>query len=127
MTHLLYAPFDSPETVCFSADIQLGPEVEIMSLFLALVEAIGESGLKATVGGNLPLQFCKILAQQLREADDDNRPLRIGGIRSETDFEQVHCTRLVAELVGLIRKYREHFMLTRKGKELLSRQGTGGI
>lgn len=65
----------------------------------------------------------------MREADDDNRPLRIGGIRSDTDtdFEQLHCTRLVAELAGLIRKYRGHFVLTRKGKELLSRQDTGGI
>ncbi len=127
MTHLLYAPFDSPETVRFVADIQPGLEVEIMRIFFALVEAIGESGLKATATGNLPLKFCKALAQQLQEDADDSRPLRIGGIRSETDLEQLHCTRLVAELAGLVRKYRGHFVLTRKCKDLLSRQDNGGI
>lgn len=127
MAHLLYAPFDSPETVRFVADIQPGLEVEIMRIFFALVEAIGEAGLKATATGNLPLKFCKALAQRLREAAHDSRPLRIGGIRSETDFEQLHCTRLVAELAGLVRKYRGHFVLTRKCKDLLFRQDNGGI
>ena len=127
ITHLLYAPFDSPETVRFVADIQPGLEVEIMRIFFALVEAIGVSGLKATATGNLPLKFCKALAQQLQEDADDSRPLRIGGIRSETDLEQLHCTRLVAELAGLVRKYRGHFVLTRKCKDLLSRQDNGGI
>jgi len=127
MSHLLYAPFTSPETVRFSVGIEPGPDVEIMGMFLALVEAIGESGLKATAKGNLPLKFCKSMAHQLREAADDQRRLRIGGIRSETDLEQLHCTRLVAELAGLIRKYRGHFVLTRKCKDLLSRHDIGGL
>ena len=127
MAHLLYAPFTSPETVRFSVDIKPRPDVEIMGIFLALVHAIGDSGLKATAKGNLPLKFCKSLAQEMREAADDRRSLRIGGIRSEIDLEQLHCTRLVAELAGLIRKYRGHFVMTRKCKDMLSRQDHGGI
>lgn len=53
--------------------------------------------------------------------------MRIGGIRSEVELDPLHCTRLVAELAGLIRKYRGHFILTRKCKDLLSRQDRGGI
>ena len=47
----------------------------VMQIFIALVEAIGENGLKATATGNLPLKFCKALAQQLREKEDENDTL----------------------------------------------------
>jgi hypothetical protein len=127
MSHLLYAPFTSPETVRFATDIEPGPDIEIMGIFFALVQAIGESGLKATAKGNLPLKFCKSMAQQLSEAAHDQRRLRIGGISSETDLEQLHCTRLVAELAGLIRKYRGHFVMTRKCNDMLAGQDHGGI
>ena len=101
MSRLLYAPFNSPETVRFSTDTEPAQDAGIMRLFMALVEAIGESGLKTTAKGNLPLKFCKALAQQLQEEADDPRRLRIGGIRSEEDLEELHCTRLVAGLAGL--------------------------
>jgi hypothetical protein len=125
MTHLLYAPFTSSESVRFATDIEPAPDVTIMRVFTALVEAIGETGLKATAKGNLPLKFCKALAQQLREEDDNTRLTHIGGIRSEEDLEELHCTRLVAQLAGLIRKYRGKFVLTRKCRDMLTRQDTG--
>ena len=125
MTHLLYAPFTSHDTVCFSTDIEPTADAPIMRMFVALMEAIGETGLKATAKGNLPLKFCKQMAQQLRQEDDGNRLLRIGGIRSETDLGELHCTRLVAQLAGLIRKYRGKFVLTRKSRDLLERPGSG--
>ena len=124
MTHLLYAPFTSHDTVCFATDIGPTADAPIMRMFVALVEAIGETGLKATAKGNLPLKFCKQMAQQLRQEDDGNRLLRIGGIRSETDLGELHCTRLVAQLAGLIRKYRGKFVLTRKCRDLLERPGS---
>ena len=127
MSRLLYAPFTSPETVRFSTEIEPAPDVRIMWLFNELVEAIGLSGLKATAKGNLPLKFCKALAQKIREEDEGARRLRIGGIRSEEDLDELHCTRLVAELAGLIRKYRGKFVLTRKCRDMLARQDNGGI
>ena len=131
MTHLLYKPFDSPETVYFNADVASTRDTEIMRLFISLVEAIGESGLKTTAKGNLPLKFCKAMAEQLRQADDEEsggiRLLRIGGISSEVDLEVLHCTRLVAQLAGLIRKYRGKFVLTKKCKKMLVLGDYGNI
>ena len=127
MSNLLHAPFDSPETVRFSGDTAPGREVEILDIFLTLAEAIGETGLKVTATGNLPLKLCKTVGQQLREAAHQRRSSYIAGIRSEMDVEPLHCTRLVAERAGLIRKYRGHFVLTKKGKDLLARQDEGGI
>ena len=129
MTHVLYRPFDSPETIQFSTDIESSPDIRIMRIFKALVEAIGECGLKPTARGNLPLKFCKAFAQELSEGDDDERSfyLRYGGIRTETDFEELHSTRLVAELAGLVRKYRGKFVLTRKCRDMLVKQENGRI
>jgi hypothetical protein len=124
MTHFLYAPFTSEKTVHYATDIEPTAEIRIMGIFIPLVEAIGESGLKATAKGNLPLKFCKKMAQQLKDGHDGSRPLRIGGIRSEHDLEELHRTRLVAELAGLIRKYRGKFVLTQKCKQLLAKPGT---
>ena len=131
MTHLLYTPFDSPETVCFSADVASTRDTEIMRLFIPLVEAIGENGLKTTAKGNLPLKFCKAMADQLRQADNGegggSRLLRFGGISSEIDLEILHCTRLVAQVTGLIRKYRGKFVLTRKCQKMLVLEDYGNI
>jgi len=128
MTRLLYRPFDSPETIQFATDIEPSPDIRIMRLFMALVEAIGERGLKPTAKGNLPLKFCKALAQELSGGDDERSfLLRYSGIRSETDFEELHCTRLVAELAGLVRKYRGKFVLTRKCRDMLAKQDVGHL
>lgn len=129
MSGMLYAPFTSPETVSFSTGMLPVTNTRVMLVFIALVEAIGESGLKATATGNLPLKFCKALAQQLREKKYKNgtRLLLIGGIRSEKDLEVLHCTRLVAQLAGLIRKYRGKFVLTHKCRDLLACEDYGSL
>ncbi len=127
MSHLLYKPFASPETIEFSTAIVPGPDIAIMRLFMTLVDAIGESGLKATATGNLPLKFCKAIAQELRQEDDGTDRLLFGGIRGERDLGVLHCTRLVAELAGLLRKYRGKFILTRRCRDMLNRQDSGGL
>ncbi len=127
MTHLLYKPFSSPETIQFSTDFTPPPNVRVILIFRALVETIGDSGLKATAKGNLPLKFCKALAQELPEEDDDRYLLRYRGIRSELDFEELNCTRLVAGLAGLIRKYRGKFVLTRRCRDMLAEQDYGRL
>jgi hypothetical protein len=129
MAQLLYRPFDSPETVQFSTDIEASSDTRIMRIFTALAEAVGESGLKPTAKGNLPLKFCKTLAQELLQDDNDDRSfyLRYGGIRSEIDFEELHCIRLVAGLAGLVRKYRGKFVLTGKCRKLLAKGDSGSI
>jgi len=130
MHDLLYKPFDSPETVCFNVDVGSTRDTEIMQMFIPMAEAIGESGLKTTAKGNLPLKFCKSMAEQLRSTKDKEvmgHRLLIGGISSEVDLDILHCTRLVAQLAGLIRKYRGKFVLTRKCKNMLDLRGYGDI
>jgi len=127
MSHLLYAPFDSPETIRFSTGPASVRHTEIMQIFIPLVEAIGESGLKTTAKGNLPLKFCKAMAEQLQQTDDGTRLRRLGGISSEVDLDVLHCTRLVAQLAGFIRKYRGKFVLTKKCRKMLVSENYGDI
>jgi len=127
MTQVLYKPFDSPTAIRFSTDFTPPYNVRIMLIFRGLVEAIGEGGLKPTAKGNLPLKLCKMLAQELPEDDEDRSLLRYRSIRSEVDFEELHCTRLVAELAGLVRKYRGKFVLTRKCRDMLAKQNNGWL
>ena len=79
MYHLLRLPFESPETVTFNTDCESVHNTEIMRLFMPMVEAIGDSGLKTTAKGNLPLKFCKAMAEQLKQEYDGTRLLHLGG------------------------------------------------
>jgi len=127
MYHLLHTPFTAPEIVRVATDVESTGDSGIMRIFIPLAEAIGESGLKATAKGNLPLKFCKAMAEHIEQQDNGIRRLRLGGISSEVDLDQLHCTRLVAQLAGLIRKYRGKFVLTRKCRDMLAMKDSGGI
>jgi hypothetical protein len=127
MYHFLHTPFTAPETIRFATDAGSTGDSGIMRIFIPLVEAIGESGLKATAKGNLPLKFCKAMAEQLRQQENGIRRLYLGGISSEVDLDQLHCTRLTAQLAGLIRKYRGKFVLTRKCRDMLAMENNGSI
>jgi hypothetical protein len=54
MHRLLHFPFDSPQLVVFPTQASLPPAAPLLTLVEALLEAIGEQGLKATAKGNLP-------------------------------------------------------------------------
>ncbi len=120
MYMLLYSPFDSPGLVTFPEHISLTPEAPILTLFSLLADAIGEQGLKCTATGNLPLAFCKAAAKIFRISTDEGNLRRIGGIRSELDFFELHVTRLVSVEAGLVRKYKGRFKLTRECQRLLA-------
>lgn len=127
MYRLLHTPFTAPETVHFATDAESTEKSGIMRVFIPLVEAIGESGLKTTAKGNLPLKFCRAMAEQLSQQDNGILSMRLGGISSEVDLDQLHCTRLTAQFAGLIRKYRGKFVLTRKYRDMLAQKNNGGI
>ena len=128
MNQVLYNPFDCP-AIQFSTDFTPPFDVRIMKLFRGLVEAIGNDGLKPTAKGNLPLKVCKMLAAEIAEDGDENdRWVRRNlTIRSEVEFEELNCTRLVSELAGLVRKTRGKFVLTGKCKKLLEKQDSGRL
>ncbi len=124
---ILNFPFASPQLVSFPDRLETSPAAPIMTLFNLLAEAIGDQGLKPTAKGNLPRKFCReaALAYWGEETYRDNT--QFGGINKEDDFFELHVTRLVAELAGLIRKYKGKFILSRDCRALLAEEGRPGL
>lgn len=127
MTRLLYFPFDSPQLLTFPDVLPVEPDAPVTRLFSLLTEAIGEAGLKPTATGNLPRNFCREAALAYLGEEEYRERTRFAGINSETDFRELHATRLLAELAGLVRKYKGKFILSRKYRELLAKHGMPGI
>lgn len=127
MYQLLYQPFDSPELVRFPAILEKEPDVPILILFKLLAEAIGETGLKPTAKGNLPRNFCREAALAFWGEETYRDRTRYGNINKEENFFDLHVIRTVAELAGLIRKYKGRFILSRKCRDLLGRHGYAAI
>ena len=123
MHQILNFPFASQGLVRFPEVLDTNPAAPILTLFELLTDAIGEQGLKPTTKGNLPHNFCReaVLVYWGEQRDQDKT--RYGGINREEDFDDLHVTRLVAELAGLIRKYKGRFILSRDCRRLLTGDG----
>lgn len=127
MHRILDSPFDSPDLVTFPGRLDATPEAPILALFGLLSEAIGEQGLKTTATGNLPRNVCREAAlTYLGEGGYEDRT-RFAGINKEEDFPELHVTRLIAELAGMVRKYRGRFILSRECRSLLVGHRLAGI
>lgn len=126
MRRFLEAPFASPEIVTFAPVLSIEPRAPILDLFTFLVNAIGE-GVKPTAKGNLPRGLCREAALAYWGEAEYQRHTEFGGINKEEDLLDLHVTRLVAELAGLLRKYGGRFIVTRKCRNLLSSEGTRAI
>ncbi len=118
MHRLLHFPFASPELVRLPEALTTSPTAPIVTLIGMLLEAIGENGLKPTKKGNLPQKFCREAALAYWGEEVYRENTRFGGINREEDFLDLHVTRLVAELAGLIRKYKGRFILSRNCRAL---------
>lgn len=127
MHHLLYFPFASPELVRFPEVLDTTPAAPMLTLFNLLTEAIGEQGLKPTAKGNLPQKFCREAALTYWGEETWRENTRFRGINREEDFIDLHVTRLVAELAGLIRKYKGRFILSRDCRSQLNGEGAPAI
>ena len=127
MYRILHFPFDSPELVNFSGTIDPAPEAPALKLFSLLAEAIGDKGLKPTAKGNLPQKICREAALSFWGEEKYAERTRYGSIRSEMDFFDMHCLRLVAGLAGLVRKYKGKFILSTQCRKKIAAQGIGGV
>jgi hypothetical protein len=123
MHQILNFPFASPGLVRFPEVLDTNPVAPILNLFELLTDAIGEQGLKPTAKGNLPRNFCREAALTYLGKEKYQERTRYGGINREEDFDDLHVTRLVAELAGLIRKYKGRFILSRDCRRLLAGDG----
>ncbi len=127
MHRFINFPFDSPDVVEFVSTLDTPPSAPITALFALLVDAIGEDGLKPTAKGNLPLKVVHEAAQRRFGSERPAEMPWFGRIRSEEDFHDLHVTRIVAELAGLIRKYKGKFILSRECRKLLKAGGMSAI
>jgi hypothetical protein len=124
---MLYYPFDSPELVKFPETLPEEPTAPILTLFHLLIDAIGEKGLKPTAKGNLPRNFCREAALALLGEEEYAKLTRHCNINKEADYSPVNTTRLVAEMAGLIRKYKGRFILSRECRSLLAKGGLAAV
>ena len=127
MHRFLHFPCDSPELAKFANTMESALDIPVIRLFSLLVDAIGDKGLKPTAKGNLPQRFCREAALAFWGEEKYERRIRYGSIRTETDFFDLHCLRLVAGLAGLVRKYKGKFILTQKCRKKITFQGIGAV
>ena len=127
MHHLLNAPFDSPHILRIQSDLEGDIDAPVLSLFIQLAEAAGDQGIKPTATGNLPRNLCREIAIAHWGEARYAKETRFGGINSEPDFGDLHKTRLVAELAGLMRKYKGRFILTRAAKDARDNAGWASL
>lgn len=127
MHRFLHFPFVSPQLVTFPETLGITPAAPILTLFGLLVKAIGEQGLKPTAKGNLPQKLCREAALTYWGEETYRYNTRFGGINKEDDFLELHVTRIVGGLAGLIRKYKRRFILSRDCRALLAGSGMAGI
>jgi hypothetical protein len=123
MHQILNFPFASQGLVRFEDVLDANPVAPVLTLFKLLADAIGEQGLKPTAKGNLPRNFCRQAALVYWGEQRYQENTRYGGINREEDFDDLHVTRLVAELAGVIRKYKGRFILSRDCCRLLAGDG----
>lgn len=115
---MLSFPFDSPEFFSFSKNLASEPEAPILTLARWIIDAIDEKGLKSTAKGNLPQKLCRNAALDFwKGLPDDDIHHRIR-VNKEEDFMDLHVTRIILELSGLLRKTKGRFFLTRKYHQL---------
>ncbi|GMR17305.1 MAG: hypothetical protein BMS9Abin32_380 [Gammaproteobacteria bacterium] len=127
MYRMLHFPFASPEFFRFPEVLATTPAAPVVSLFGLLSEAIGEKGLKPTAKGNLPRKFCREAALAWWGEDVYRENTRSGGINREEDFFEMHITRVLTEVAGMVRKYRGKFILSRNCRALLAGSGLAAL
>jgi hypothetical protein len=127
MHRFLHFPFDSPELAGFSSNIIPPADVPVIRLFSMLVDGIGENGLKTTATGNLPRNFCRESARAFWGEVKYQKRIKIFSIRTEPEFQEMHCLRIVAELAGIVRKYKGKFILATRYRKALAESGPGSV
>ncbi len=125
MMHLLRLPWNSPDYVEFAEELDASPEAPVMLLFQALEVAIGEKGLKPTAAGNLPVELVRSAADAFLGRYPEQNPFF--PMRREDDFLDLHVTRLVAGLAGLVRKHNRRFILSRMLRDWRKQGREGAI
>ncbi len=116
MYRLLYYPFETPGLVDFNLELKRFPDSPFFRLLSFLINGVAREDLKATALGNLPPAFVREAAQWYYGEHGYRERRRYTSYRTETDFPVFNTVRVVAEMAGLLRKYKKRFHLTKDGK-----------
>jgi hypothetical protein len=128
---LLYERLDGAGHLRFSENLTL-EELESgdfpfhCRVFLARLEETG--GAPATAAGNLKRVFVAEMLERMRFRDRYLEDLhRMNKVVNEADVWPLHVVRVNLELAGLIRRRKGTFLLTRKGRSLVSPEAAGEL
>jgi hypothetical protein len=116
---LLYDPFSSPRLAGFNLGLKKFPDSAFFRLFDYLMQGVASKGLKTTAQGNLPVKFVNEAALWFYGEEEYHERKKIFSFRTELDFPVFHTVRILAQMSGFIRKYKNQLHLTRSGGETL--------
>ena len=120
LANMMYFPFEATADVV-SINTELTPDtfqgIPIVKNTIFFLTALAkEEPLKSTTKGNLPRAFAERLFREI----DDSRFKEWIKFRSEDDSLKILSLRHVLTLCGWIKKRKQHFTLTQKGRQILS-------
>lgn len=127
MHRMLHFPFTSPHIARFAETFAEPPAAPVLDLVMMLAEACAGKGLKATATGNLPRAFCRETALAYWGKEHYEKWMLGRELRQEQDCFDLHVTRHVATMAGLLRKYQGRFLLTKRGASLREAADRGSV
>lgn len=127
MHRLLHFPFDSPDIVRFKFDIDSPAGIPALQLLSLIAGGLGNEGVKVTQTGNLPRALCRDIMREHLGGDGYADATSFGDYTGETDCFELHITRLVAGLAGLVRKNHGRLSTTTTCRTLLAEGGYGTL
>ncbi|KGJ90463.1 SEC-C metal-binding domain-containing protein [Thalassotalea sp. ND16A] len=121
MHSLLTQPFEHNEVLLFNEQALLSVDTinntQVMFLAMALIEGIGDKGVKATAKGNLPRNLCRAINTEFNATFGAPKYART--ISKEEDFFDLHVVRVLLVLAKLVRVVKDKYIFTAPMKKLL--------
>ena len=121
LQELLYSPIEEQTLIQWKTTIpsEALNQAAIFCVYRSLKKYLQANKAKATLKGMLPKVLVKFVQSELEAAfGEDALDYRYTSINKEQDFRELHIGRVVFELAGLVRKYKGHFVLTKKALQL---------
>ena len=129
VAHLLYTEWGQPESaVQLTTNLPLA-ELESSSFFRhtrALLLAVHEvGGVKMTSSKNLPRRFVSEMLDQLLDEKERDFLTRHTKVLNEQDVQALHIPRVVAQVAGVLRRYKGKFIVSKKAARMLRPDSAG--
>jgi len=129
---LMYSDWTVPEEGLYCRDdlsLEQVNQSEILHNARVFLGALrDEKGAKTTAKGNLNRKFVVLMVESMRWPNGSVEDLwRYNKVLDEEDVTHLHVLRIISEIVGLVRKYKGRFVVTRKGESFLHKDKAGAL